>query len=111
MLIAGLIGYYGASMLLAKTLRVFKGSQRGAAIVAAGCVIACCVVGFDMLGVAKRVPSADSVKYVRLYAANNTYYLFPGEDADVLEELRATHKAILRAEDDERPHDGRFRGL
>ena len=95
MLIAGLIGYYGASMLLAKTLRVFKGSQRGAAIVAAGCVIACCVVGFDMLGVAKRVPSADSVKYVRLYAANNTYYLFPGEDADVLEELRDVHKAII----------------
>ena len=55
MLIAGLIGYYGASMLLAKTLRVFKGSQRGAAIVAAGCVIACCVVGFDMLGVATRI--------------------------------------------------------
>ena len=95
MLIAGLIGYYGASMLLAKTLRVFKGSQRGAAIVAAGCVIACCVVGFDMLGVAKRVPSADSVKYVRLYAANNTYYLFPDEDADVLEELRDVHKAII----------------
>ena len=99
MLIAGLIGYYGASMLLAKTLRVFKGSQRGAAIVAAGCVIACCVVGFDMLGVAKRVPSADSVKYVRLYAANNTYYLFPGEDADVLEELRDTHKAIIAEKD------------
>ena len=99
MLIAGLIGYYGASMLLAKTLRVFKGSQRGAAIVAAGCVLACCVVGFDMLGIAKRVPSADSVKYARLYTANNTYYLFPGEDADVLEELRNTHKAIIDERD------------
>ncbi|MBQ9617178.1 MAG: hypothetical protein IJR48_02340, partial [Oscillibacter sp.] len=100
MLIAGLIGYYGACMLLAKTLRVFhKGTLRGVGIVAAGCVVVCCVVGFDMLGIARRVPSVDSVKYVRLYTANNTYYLFPDEDADVIEQLRAVHKSIIDERD------------
>ncbi|MBQ6207135.1 MAG: hypothetical protein IJK52_08635, partial [Oscillospiraceae bacterium] len=64
MLIAGAIGYYGASMLLAKTLRVFKGSGRGMAIVAAGCVVVCCAVGFDLFGVARRVPSVNSMRYV-----------------------------------------------
>ena len=100
MLIAGLIGYYGACMLLAKTLRVFnKDTLRGVGIVAAGCVVVCCVVGFDMLGIARRVPSVESVKYVRLYTANNTYYLFPDEDADVIEQLRAVHKSIIDERD------------
>ncbi|MBR3570762.1 MAG: ABC transporter permease [Oscillibacter sp.] len=106
MLVAGAIGYYGASMLLAKTLRVFKGSLRGLAIVAAGCVVVCCFVGFDLLGIANRVPSVDEVKYVRLYTANNTYYLFPGEDSAVIEEWRGVHKAIIADKDYMR---GKFR--
>ena len=99
MLIAGAIGYYGASMLLAKTLRVFKGSGRGMALVAAGCVVVCCTVGFDLFGVAKRVPSVNSLRYVRLYTANNTYYLFPGEDDGVIEQLRGVHKEIIAEKD------------
>ena len=100
MLVAGLIGYYGASMTLAKTLRVFnRASLRGAGIVAAGCVLVCCVVGFDMLGVARRVPAVDDINYVRLYTANNTYYLFPGEDSGVIEELRGVQKAIVADKD------------
>ena len=99
MLIAGLIGYYGASMLLEKTLRVFKGSLRGVGIVAAGCVVICCAVGFDLFGVARRVPSVEQVKYVRLYCANNTYYLFPDEDAEVMEQLRDVHHAIIADKD------------
>lgn len=99
MLIAGAIGYYGASMLLAKTLRVFKGSGRGMALVAAGCVVVCCAVGFDLFGVARRVPSVNSLRYVRLYTANNTYYLFPGEDDEVIEELRGVHKQIIAEKD------------
>lgn len=100
MLIAGMIGYYGASMVLAKTLRVFhKGTRRGVWIVAAGCVVLCCVVGFDVLGVARRVPSVDDINYVRLYTANNTYYLFPGEDSGVIEEFRNVQKAIIADKD------------
>ncbi|MBQ9492244.1 MAG: hypothetical protein IJR54_00700 [Oscillibacter sp.] len=99
MFLSGAIGYYATSMLLAKTSRVFKGSLRGLSIVAAGCVAVCCVVGFDLLGVARRVPSADSLKYIRLYTANNTYYLLPGDDDAVIEELRDVHKAIIADRD------------
>ena len=35
MLVAGTIGYYAASMLLAKSLRVFRGSWKGLVLVAA----------------------------------------------------------------------------
>ena len=56
MLVAGAIGYYAASMLLAKSLKVFRGSWKGMALVAAGCVALCCVLHFDLLGVEDRVP-------------------------------------------------------
>ncbi|MBR4545057.1 MAG: ABC transporter permease [Oscillibacter sp.] len=100
MLIAGLIGYYAASMALAKTLRVFnKDTRRGVVVIAAGCVVVCCVVGFDLLGVSRRVPSVDDINYVRLYTANNTYYLFPGEDSAVIEEFRNVQKTIIANRD------------
>ena len=56
-------------------------------------------MGFDLFGVAKRVPSVNSMRYVRLYTANNTYYLFPGEDDAVIEQLRDVHKEIIAEKD------------
>ena len=58
LLAAGAIGYYGASMLLAKAFKVFRGSWKGLGIVLAGCALVCCVLHFDLLGVADRVPEA-----------------------------------------------------
>lgn len=51
MIVAGVIGYYIASMLLAKALRVFRGSWKGVALVAVGCAVLCGVLHFDVLGV------------------------------------------------------------
>ena len=39
LLAAGAIGYYGASMLLAKAFKVFRGSWKGLGIVLAGCAL------------------------------------------------------------------------
>ena len=72
MLVAGAIGYYAASMLLAKSLRVFRGSWKGLVLVAAGCVALCCVLRFDLLGISRRVPEAGQVENVEFYAAENT---------------------------------------
>ena len=99
MLVAGAIGYYAASMLLAKSLRVFRKSWKGLVLVAAGCVALCCVLRFDLLGVSRRVPEVSQVEKVEFYAADNTYRLYPGEDDDLLEQVRSLHKTIVADQD------------
>ena len=99
MLVAGAIGYYAASMLLAKSLKVFRGSWKGMALVAAGCVALCCVLHFDLLGVEDRVPEVSQVKKVHLYTADNNYTFYPEEDAELLEQVRTVHQAIVADKD------------
>ena len=99
MLVAGAIGYYAASMLLAKSLRVFRKSWKGLVLVAVGCIALCCVLRFDLLGVSRRVPEVSQVEEVEFYAADNTYRLYPGEDDALLEQVRSLHKAIVADQD------------
>lgn len=94
MAVAGVIGYYAASMLLAKSLRVFRKSWKGAALVAVGCAAMCCVLHFDVLGISARVPEISEVRQVSLYTANNTYEFYPGEEDELLEQVRQVHQAI-----------------
>ena len=99
MLVAGAIGYYAATMLLSKSLKVFRGSWKGMALVAAGCVALCCVLHFDLLGVEDRVPEVSQVKKVHLYTADNNYTFYPEEDAELLEQVRTVHQAIVADKD------------
>ncbi|MGN8889260.1 ABC transporter permease [Dysosmobacter sp. HCP28S3_G4] len=99
MLVAGTIGYYGSSMLLAKSLRVFRRSWMGLAAVALGCIALCGILRFDVLNIAGRVPELNSVKEVRLDAAGNSYTLYPGEDNAVIEQIRQLHQTIVADED------------
>ena len=114
MLVAGTIGYYAASMLLAKSLRVFRGSWKGLILVAAGCIALCCVLRFDLLGISRRVPEASQVQKVEFYAADNTYKLYPGEDDALLEQVRTVHKTIVADQDyvrDYEDSDRRYRAV
>ena len=99
MLVAGAIGYYGASMLLAKSLRVFRGSWRGLLLTAAGCALVCAVLHFDVLGVADRVPEVSRVEKMALYTADNNYTFYPDEDTELMERVRAVHQAITADRD------------
>ena len=105
LLAAGTIGYYGASMLLAKSLRVFRGSWRGLAFVLAGCALICCVLHFDLLGVADRVPKASQIRSVDIRVSDNSYTFTPEQDADLVEQVRALHQAVAAR----RPISGRRR--
>ena len=98
LLAAGTIGYYGASMLLAKSLRVFRGSWRGLAIVLAGCALVCSVLHFDLLGVADRVPEASQIRSVDIRVSDNSYTFTPEQDADLVEQVRALHQAVAAEE-------------
>ena len=99
MIVGSAIGFYAASMLLAKTLRVFRSTWKGMLAVALGCIALCAAMEFDVFGVVRRVPAADSVKQVNIYAAGSNYYLTPGQDDELIEEVRALHQAIISDKD------------
>ena len=94
MLVAGAIGYYGASMLLAKTLRVFRGSWRGLALVAAGVAVLCGCLRLDLFRAADRVPEISQIEKMEFYADSNTYIFYPGQEDELLEQVRRLHAAI-----------------
>ncbi len=98
LLAAGTIGYYGASMLLAKSLKVFRGSWKGLAVVLAGCALVCCVLHFDLPGVADRVPEAGQLQTLEVRTADNSYTLTPEQDRDLVEQVRTLHQAVVADE-------------
>lgn len=99
MIAAGAVGYFAASMLLAKSPRVFKRTWKGMIAVALGCAALCVVMKTDALGVVRRVPGLDSIRQVRLYTAASNYYFTPGQDDALIEELRTLHQTIIADED------------
>ena len=98
MIVAGAIGYYAASMLLAKSLRVFRGSWRGLLLVAACCTVLCVMLRYDVLGIEKRVPQVSEIKTLEIRTAGNTYTLRSGEDDALMEQVRQLHGAIVADE-------------
>lgn len=99
MIAGGAVGYYAASMLLAKTPRVFRSTWKGMLAVALGCAALCGAMKCDLFGVVRRVPAPDSVKLVNVYAAGSNYYLTPGKDDALIEEVRTLHQAIIDDKD------------
>lgn len=95
MIVAGVIGYYAASMLLTKSLRVFRKSWLGIALVAVGCAAVCGILRFDLLGIEGRVPDTGEIDRVFLYVKGNSYYLYPGEDDALIEDVRQLHQAFV----------------
>ncbi|WP_455580921.1 ABC transporter permease [Dysosmobacter sp.] len=94
MSVMAIIGYYAATMLLAKTLRVFRGSWKGVLAAVAACAAVCGVLHADVLGIADKVPAVSAVESVQLYAADNNYTFYSGEEDDLLEQVRALHRTI-----------------
>ena len=99
MIAGGAVGYYAASMLLAKTPRVFKTTWKGMLAVALGCAALCGAMKCDLFGVVRRVPALDGIKTLQIYAADSNYYLTPGQDDALIEEVRALHQAIINDKD------------
>lgn len=99
MIAGGAVGYYAASMLLAKTPRVFKTTWKGMLAVALGCAALCGAMKYDLFGVTRRIPALDSVKLVNVYAAGSNYYLTPGKDDVLIEKVRTLHQTIIDDKD------------
>lgn len=94
--LTGLLGYYTASMLLAKSKRVFRGSLKGAGIVCAGAAALMLLVSVDVFGIERWVPATDKIAGVFLeYQGVNTGYFDPAEDPEQVEKIRAFHQAVV----------------
>ena len=98
MIFTGILGYYAASMLLKKSLRVFRGDWQGPVTVAAMVVIFCGCVSFDVLGTASYVPRAEEVESVTVTSAVG-YSMELSGDSDLAAQVMALHQSILREED------------
>lgn len=96
--VAGIIGYYAASMLLAKSLRVFRGSWKSLLAVVVLSAAFCAALHFDVLGIESRMPSADQLQYVELRVDGNTYTLYPGQDDALIRQVQDLHRAIVADE-------------
>lgn len=96
MVLAGLMGYYIASMLLAKSVRVFRHTWKGAVITAAAVTVLCGAAALDVLGVQNRVPDPADVEAVWLYTGNLDGTLSKEED---IQKVIAVHRAILAEKD------------
>lgn len=109
--LAGIVGYYVASMLLEKSRRVFRGSWPGVLTVCAGAVILCCLVSVDFFGVEAWVPEKDEVASVDVYGGdlltltNQQGMELTATDGDLIDQVLDIHRTVLASKDDIRELD------
>ena len=99
LMVAGLIGYYAASMLLAKSLRVFRGSAVGALCLVAACAAFCAGMRYDLFGIERRIPDQNEIAQLEIYLANNTYYLTPEEQPELLSGAQDLQRTLIAQKD------------
>ena len=98
MAVMGLVGFYIASMLLEKTLRVFRKNWVGAVITVAAAAAVCFAVDADIFGVEQRVPALEEIEYVAITGGNFLYSqpdMYADEDPELVNAVRALHQAIV----------------
>lgn len=98
MAVTGVLGYYAASMLLEKSLRVFRGSWKGVIAVCAAAGAICLCVSSDVFGVESRVPRMDQVETVKIsgiLVEDGITTLSAREDPELVEKVLSIHQAIV----------------
>ena len=92
MAIAAVMGFYIASMLLAKSLRIFRATWKGAAGTAVAAAVLCGIAAADVLGVEDRVPQAGEVSsvYLMLDSVNGNFF-----EEEEIQKIVEAHQGIL----------------
>ncbi len=96
MAIAGVIGYYIASMLLAKALKVFRGSGKGVLSTVIAAAAVCLLIAADPFGLEKWVPDIEDVTDagIDLYTPYGTNLNINTHDPAVVRKIVELHQAI-----------------
>lgn len=93
---AGVVGYYAASMLLEKSLRVFRRSWPGLITVCAGAVLLCAMTTLDIFGAERWVPDPEDVAQVTIRDSSMD---FTTADRELVQQVIAAHQAIVAERD------------
>lgn len=101
MAVAGVLGYYIASMLLAKSLQVFRGSAKGVLGTAVAAVAVCCLIAADPWGVEAWVPDAGELESVtaRLYGIHGGAASATLEDPAGIQKILDAQAAVIAERD------------
>ncbi len=101
MAVAGVLGYYIASMLLAKSLQVFRGSAKGVLGTAVAAVAVCCLIAADPWGVEAWVPEAGELESVtaRLYGVHGGAAVATLEDPAGIQKILDAQAAVIAERD------------
>ena len=99
---AGVIGYYIASMLLAKSIKVFRGGTwKGAVGTLLVSAAICGVIVLDPAGVESWVPSPEELEFVsiELHGEWGSYIRAEPEDPATVQKILDLHKTIIAEKD------------
>jgi len=108
MALTGLVGYYIASMLLEKSLRVFRGSARGAAFAVLAALLICGGARMDILGLERYVPELEEVESIYVYTTDmigRSPNFDPDDDPALAEKIRVLHTTLVDHVEDLREMD------
>ena len=108
MVVLGLVGFFGAEMLLCKSFRVLRSGWKGAVVVTAVILMLGIGVGLDVTGVETRVPDAAAVKSVELSVGGNTYLSGTVKDPDTIEQILKLHREMIAGKQEEQLRKIRF---
>ncbi|MBR4869771.1 MAG: ABC transporter permease [Oscillospiraceae bacterium] len=101
LVVAGVIGYYIAEMLLQKSFKVLKKGRKGALVAAVGIAAISLVLTLDITGYDTYLPDRAEVKGARAYISGSNFYMeYNGTDADALDDIYALHAAIIANRDE-----------
>ena len=93
LIIFALVGYFGARMLLEKSLHVFHDGWVGIIVVCCLCAVFTLGCDLDVFGIGRYVPDEDSIEYISYSATGNGGEVRSREG---ISEFRALHESIIK---------------
>ena len=88
-----LVCSFGMSMLLGKSLKIFRRTWKGTVLLAALLAAVCVCVRMDVAGVERRVPKTDEIESVTAQCRNIQPFTATSGDTETIEAIRAIHRA------------------
>lgn len=102
-----LVCSFGMSMLLGKSLKIFRRTWKGTVLLTALLAAVCVCVRMDVAGVERRVPKTSEIESISVQCSRANSFTATSGDTETIEAIRAIHRAILeQAEDGDVDLDG-----
>lgn len=90
-----LVCSFGMSMLLGKSLKIFRRTWKGTVLLAALLAAVCVCVRMDVAGVERRVPKTSEIESISVQCRYVQSFTATSEDTETIEAIRAIHRAVL----------------